>query len=123
MLTNSPVTPTLPTVDIGRSRSFYEGILGLKVNRADGNSVMYDCGGGTMLFVYKRPESHAEHTEAAFKVDDIEKEMEELRGKGVVFEEYDMPGMKTENGIAAMDGMKSAWFKDPDGNILSLAQM
>ena len=123
MLTDSPVTPTLPIVDLERARNFYEGVLGLKVNMASDEDVMYDCGGGTTLYLYKRAESRAEHTEAAFKVDDLEKEVKELRGKGVEFEEYDMPGLKTENGIATRNGMKSAWFKDPDGNILSLVQM
>jgi catechol 2,3-dioxygenase-like lactoylglutathione lyase family enzyme len=123
MLTESAVAPTLPVVDLGRARGFYESVLGLKVNRATDEDVMYDCGDGTMLFLYKRPETSTEHTEASFKVDDIEKEVEELRGKGVVFEDFDMPGLKTENGIAAISGMRSAWFKDPDGNILALAQM
>jgi catechol 2,3-dioxygenase-like lactoylglutathione lyase family enzyme len=108
---------------LGRARGFYEGILGLKVNRATDEDVMYDCGGSTMLLLYKRPPSETDHTEASFKVDDIAKEVEELRGKGVTFEEYDMPGIKTENGIAAVDGTKAAWFKDTEGNILSLMQM
>ncbi|MHB0914364.1 MAG: VOC family protein [Thermoleophilia bacterium] len=123
MLTESQVAPTLPVTDLSRARSFYEDTLGLRVNRATDDDVIYDCGGGTMLLLYRRAKTTTDHTEASFKVDDIEKEVEELRGKGVVFEEYDMPGLTTENGIAAIDGMKAAWFLDPDGNILSLTEM
>lgn len=78
--------------DLERSREFYEEVLGLKVARATEGDISYDCGGGTSLYVYQRPEFPAAHTEAAFKVDDIVKKVEVLREKGVVFEEHDSPG-------------------------------
>lgn len=65
----------------------------------------------------------ASQTVAGFNVDNIENEVGELKGRGVVFEEYDMPGMKTVNGIATLNGSKSAWFKVTEGNILAINQM
>lgn len=126
MLTNSRVSAILPAVDIARARKFYEEKLGLKVKKeiSDvwGGGVQYDCGSGTTLYVYPRHEAtKAEHTAAGFKVDDLDAEVAELKSKGVVFEEYDMPGLKTVNGIAEIGGEKAAWFKDPEGNILVIS--
>ena len=81
------------------------------------------CGKGTMLYLYQRAATKADHTVAAFNVDNIESEVKELKAKGIVFEEYDMPGLKTVNSIATLGSMKSAWFKDTEGNILGLSQM
>lgn len=125
MLSNKAVTPTIPVVDLKRARSFYENKLGLKVSREDDSmGLMLECGKGTSVYLYKRGATKADHTVASFEVDDIEAEVKELKKKGVGFEEYDMPdmGIKTVNGIAAMDGEKAAWFKDTEGNILALGQ-
>ena len=73
--------------------------------------------------LYKRAATKADNTAAGFLVDDLEATMKELRAKGVKFEEYDFPGLKTVNGIATTDGEKGAWFKDTEGNILALAEM
>ena len=127
MLTNAPVTPTLPATDIERAKKFYMEKLGLKLSPKQmhgGDNAMFECGKGSMLFIYQRPPSPAQHTLAHFSVDNLEAEMKDLREKGVVFEEYDFPGLKTVNGIATTDdGYKSAWFKDSEGNILALGQM
>ena len=86
---------------------------------------MLQAGSGTALYLYRRGSTKADHTVASFNVDNIEAEISDLRVKGVVFEEYDIPLMhiKTINGLATMDGAKMAWFKDSEGNILSLIQM
>ena len=126
MLANSMVAPTLPAVDIKRARRFYEDKLGLKVAVEDPSpGIMLQCGKGTMMYVYQRAATKADHTVAGFMVDDIEAEVRELKRKGVKFEEYDMPsmGLKTVNSIATMGKMKSAWFKDTEGNILAVTQM
>lgn len=126
MLTNSMVAPNLPAVDLKRARKFYEEKLGLKVVMEDPSpGIMLQAGQGTMMYVYQRAATKADHTVASFKVDNIEAEMKELKGKGVKFEDYNLPkmGIKTVNGIATMGNMKFAWFKDTEGNILSLAQM
>lgn len=127
MLIDSPVVPTIPVTDIDRAIDFYENKLGLKQNsmQVEKDGALFDAGGGTMLYLYERGVSKADHTLASFSVDDVEKIVDELSEKGVVFEQYDMPnGMKTDaKGIARMGNMKSAWFKDPDGNILAVLEV
>ena len=122
-LTQGRVAPSIAVSDMERARAFYEDTLGLSAARElpDG-SVIYETGGGTGLLVY--PSGFAgtnQATYAGWMVADFEGAMQELRDKGVTFEEYDFPGLKTENGVAEFgEGGKGAWFKDPDGNILSL---
>lgn len=125
MLKDKMVAATLPAVDLERARKFYEEKLGLKVTQTDMGGVMFQAGGGTALYLYRRGPTKADHTVASFNVDNIEAEISDLRAKGVVFEEYDIPLMhiKTINGLATMDGTKMAWFKDTEGNILSITQM
>jgi catechol 2,3-dioxygenase-like lactoylglutathione lyase family enzyme len=123
MLANSRVSAVLPVVDLGRARKFYEQKLGLQaVERADG--VMFKCGQGTQLALYQRPTpTKADHTVAGWEVDNIEEVVQALGDRGVVFEQYDLPGLKTNaQGIAMVGTVKGAWFKDPDGNILGLVQ-
>lgn len=124
MLSSAPISPTLPATDIERAKAFYKDKLGLQEAAAqEPGGVTFDCGGGTKLYIYQRGPVKVEHTLASFMVADLESEMAELRGRGVVFEEYDFPGLKTENGIADMDGFKACWFKDSEGNILGIGQM
>jgi catechol 2,3-dioxygenase-like lactoylglutathione lyase family enzyme len=77
--------------------------------------------GETKLGVYEsKTAGQSKHTLASFVVDDVRSVVDELKAKGVTFEEYDMPGMKTEDGVAAMGDTRAAWLKDPDGNILEI---
>ncbi len=126
MLGNSAVIPTIPVSDFERAKEFYGTKLGLeplKTNKAD-DGVMYEAGKGTAVYIYKSAGAGtSQATYASFMVDDIEAEMKALRVNGVVFEEYDMPGLKTDNGIANYGDNKAAWFKDSEGNILALDQM
>lgn len=85
--------------------------------------VFESSNGGPDLYIYKRGATKADHTVAGFIVEDVEKEVKELKEKGVVFEEYDTPETKTVNSIASKDGGKSAWFKDTEGNIIAIASM
>src|SRR6266404_863512 len=113
MLANAPVYPTLPTTDLQRSREFYEKNLGLRVEKESSQGILYKAGKNTLLYVYQRPPSKAEHTLASFDVEDIESAIDELTQKGVTFEHYDFPGLKTnEKGIADSDeeGVRGAWF-------------
>ncbi len=82
------------------------------------------CGHETNLILYRRDTpTKADHTAAGWMVDDIEEAVRDLRARGVVFEQYDMPGLKTnEQGIADSGTIKGAWFKDTEGNILSVGQ-
>ena len=122
MLTKTAVAPTLPAVDLARARKFYEGVLGLRVARATNGSIWFESGKGTNLLLYEREATKADHTAAGFLVGDVEKTVRDLRKRGVVFEEYDLPGIKTVDGIATLEDQKAAWFKDTEGNILALAQ-
>jgi catechol 2,3-dioxygenase-like lactoylglutathione lyase family enzyme len=123
MLGDKRVVTTVPVRDPARSRSFYEDTLGLKVSRElpDG-SIEYECGAGTNIYTYPTAENAgmSPATLATFEVEDVEAAVREMQDKGVSFEEYDLPGLKTEGGIAEVGGSKGGWFKDPDGNILSV---
>lgn len=125
MLDAAPITAVVTTTDLERARGFYEGRLGLEqadMAMPEGGAVMYRGGRGTTLLVYRRATAgDSEATCANFSVGDVEAAVEELRRRGVVFEDYDLPEIKTENGIATMGEFKSAWFKDPDGNILAIS--
>ena len=128
MLTNAKVHPTLPVVDLERAKKFYEGTLGLKVIQEDPSpGVVLQAGEGTTLYIYQRAATKADHTVAGFKVKDVEATVKDLKAKGVVFEDVDVPGLKTVEGIATMTtpagGFKAAWFKDTEGNILSVGDM
>jgi catechol 2,3-dioxygenase-like lactoylglutathione lyase family enzyme len=128
MLTNGKVHPTLPVVNLERAKRFYERTLGLKIVQEDPSpGVLLQAGEGTNLYIYQRAATKADHTVAGFKVKDVEATVKELRAKGVAFEDVDVPGMKTVAGVATMttpDGeFKAAWFKDTEGNILSVNNM
>ncbi len=123
MLQKSPMYAYIPVKDLKRARQFYEQKLGFKPQQEIGGGVVYECGGGTACFMYPTPNAGTSKASQAFwQVDDVEREVAELKAKGVKFEEYDMPGLKTINGIATAGGAKTAWFKDVDGNILALVQ-
>ena len=121
MLNNAPVTVMLPVVDMARARAFYEGGLGLKPDglRADGKFA-YSVG-GTTLALFPKPEgTKAEHTAVSFKVENIAATIAELKRSGVVFEDYDFPGLKTVNHVCVLGAEKAAWFKDTEGNYLCI---
>ena len=121
MLQNAPLYAYLPAKDVARARRFYEGQLGFRPTREVAGGVFYEFSGKTACFLYPTPNAGTNAASQAFwKVDDVEREVAELKAKGVVFEQYDMPGMK--DGIATLGGAKTAWFKDPEGNILALVQ-
>ncbi|MCL4354586.1 VOC family protein [Patescibacteria group bacterium] len=126
MLSDAPIAPTLPVVDLERAIGFYEDMLGLELmEEATEMNATFECGKGTSLVLYKRDEpTKADSTAASFYVEDLEEVVEELKEKGVVFEQYDMPHLKTdEDGIAAMGEFKGAWFKDTEGNIIGITNM
>jgi predicted enzyme related to lactoylglutathione lyase len=108
---------------VGRARKFYEEKIGLKPKEEIAGGVAYEFARGTGCFLYPTPNAGTSKASQAFwQVDDVEREVAELRSRGVRFEEYDSPGMKTVNGIATGGGAKAAWFKDTEGNILALIQ-
>jgi len=124
-LKDSKVIPVLAVDDLERAMAFYRDKLGLKAERSpsDPSGAVVETNEGGSLYLYKSSYRRGETTVAAFNVSDTERVVDELRGHGVVFEEYDFPGLKTERGIATQDGMKSAWFKDSEGNTLAISEM
>ena len=124
MLKDKEVAAVLPAKDIGRAKEFYRDKLGLEPIDPGDDDLMYRCGNGTRFLLYKTDNAGtAKNTQMGWVTDDVERDVQELRSRGVVFEEYDFPGLKTENGIATSDAGKAAWFLDSEGNILSLFEM
>jgi predicted enzyme related to lactoylglutathione lyase len=123
MLQQAPMFAYIPAKDVARARKFYEEKVGLKPKQEIAGGVAYELGKGTGCFLYPTPNAGTSKASQAFwQVEDVEREVRELKARGVKFEDYDLPGMKTENGIATAGGAKAAWFKDSEGNILALVQ-
>ncbi|MET9399790.1 VOC family protein [Kitasatospora sp. NPDC002965] len=118
MLGNAPLIPIIPAADLDRAKHYYTETLGVKLSEEGSHDVTFECG-GTEFGLYETPTAgQAAHTLASFKVADLDAEMSTLRSRGVTFEEYDLPGLKTVDGVVEDDGMRAAWFKDSEGNIL-----
>ena len=119
-LASSAVAVMLPVEDVDRATKFYEEKLGLEYGGVNlEGSAMFALDGGTTLVLLPRPGgSRADSTAMSWAVDDVGKEVKELKNRGVVFEDYDLPEFKTVDHVATMGGFQSAWFLDPDGNVL-----
>ncbi len=122
MLSKAPIRAYIPVSDVARARKFYEQLVGLIPKEEYAGGVIYECG-GTEAFLYPTPNAGTSKASQAFwHVDDVEAEVRELKARGVVFEEYNMPGITTQNSIATGGGARTAWFKDTEGNILAISQ-
>ena len=123
MLGKTDATPMIAVKDLDRARRFYEETLGLKQVEDFGEGFMLESG-DTRLSVYRSEFAGTNKATAlTFDVDDVEKEVGELKQKGVFFEHYDLPGLDPRGDLYVGEGgFKTAWFKDPDGNILSLLE-
>jgi len=121
MLSDHQVYAAIPTADLDASRGFYEEVLGFVPREANPAGIYYDAGGGT-YFVLTRSSGKASgsHTQMAFRVSDIESEVRDLQRRGVRFEEYETP--KTVDGIATIPIGRTAWFRDPEGNLIGMIQ-
>ena len=123
MLKNAPVVPYIPASNIARARTFYEEKVGLVPREEIAGGVVYECGDRSWIFLYHSGGAGTSTASQAFwQVKDVEAEVAELKARGVTFEEYDMPGLKTVNGIATTGKNKAAWFKDTEGNIMAIIQ-
>ena len=119
------ISAVLCSTDLAGSQEFYEQKVGLTLSPDSiKNHLVFECGDGTTLLVYGRPAANkADHTQVRFWTNDVEADVEELAARGVTFEDYDFPTLKTVGHVATTAGIgKSAWFKDPDGNTLALFQ-
>ena len=126
-LTNARIDLTLPVVDLERARRFYGETLGLKPLDLAGPELasemaFFEAGEGGRVALYRREDpTRADHTVASFRVKDVASTITALNERGMVFEQYDLPGMKTdERGIAMVGPFKGAWLKDTEGNIVSV---
>ncbi|HEX5126587.1 MAG TPA: VOC family protein [Rhodocyclaceae bacterium] len=123
MLQHSPMYAYIPAKDVARARRFYEHKLGFAPGQEIAGGVVYEFSDRTACFLYPTPNAGTSKASQAFwQVEDIEREVAELKGRGVEFENYDMPGEKDANGIVMAGGAKAAWFKDSEGNIMAIIQ-
>ena len=122
MLGTSEATPMLAVSDVGRARDFY-GKLGFETREEMGGEVLTLKAGSTSICVYRSEFAGTNKATAlTFGVDDLESEVEELKEKGIFFEHYAIEGLSRKGDFYEGEGMRTAWFKDPDGNILSLIE-
>jgi predicted enzyme related to lactoylglutathione lyase len=123
MLTDYPVHAYLPAKDVARARAFYEKTLGLSPKAENAGGVIYEFAGQTDAYLYPTPNAGTSKASQVFwMVPDIDREVSDLKARGVQFETYELPGMTFQDGIASGVGGRAAWFKDPEGNILALIQ-
>ncbi len=124
MLGKADAKPMIAVTDLDRARQFYEDKLGLKTKDEWGGEGLTMESGDTLINVYKSEFAGTNKATAlTFEVDDAEKEVQDLKDKGIFFEHYDLPGLEPRGDLYVGEGgFKTAWFKDPDGNILSLVE-
>jgi predicted enzyme related to lactoylglutathione lyase len=122
MLKAAPIRAYIPVSDLSRARNFYEKTLGLAPKEEYAGGVIYECGGAEVFMYPTKNAGTSKASQAFWQVRDVEAEVAELKARGVVFQEYDMPGIKMKNSIATGGGAKTAWFKDTEGNILAVSQ-
>jgi catechol 2,3-dioxygenase-like lactoylglutathione lyase family enzyme len=123
MLQRFPLYAYIPANDVARARRFYEDKLGFRPKEKVAGGVAYEFGSGTACFLYPTPNAGTSKASQAFwQVDDIEREVAELKSRGIEFENYDMPGQRSPSGVITAGGARAAWFKDTEGNILAIIQ-
>src|SRR6266700_3468726 len=123
MLADSPIHPALPVADLERAKRFYAEKLGLIPEIEGPGGLFYRCGENTQFLLFSsQGTASGTHSQAGWTVDDIEAEVANLKARGVVFEEYDTPSLKTIMSVASTGPTKAAWFKDSEGNLLAFLQ-
>jgi catechol 2,3-dioxygenase-like lactoylglutathione lyase family enzyme len=130
MLNDCRVATRLPARDLDRARAFYAEKLGLEPIEERPGGLLFECGGAHFALFASGGAASGDHTQMAWEVDDIEATVAWLRARGVVFEEVDLPGLRTVDGIADIEGNypsvgvadRGAWFRDSEGNVLGISQ-
>ena len=127
MLVNAEIAAIVPVSNVDKAVEFYGGKLGLElqVRRDDlpeNREAEFRAGDGTLVVYESVGAGQSRATVAGFRVDDLESAIAGLRERGVAFEDYDLPDLKTENGIASIGDLRAAWARDPDGNIIAFEQ-
>ena len=122
MLQDHPIGAMIPATDLARAKAFYTDTLGFKAVDDNPEGVEFESGGVRFDIYPTRVGAGAGATIAGWLVDNLDAEIEDLKARGVKFEDYDFPDFKTVNGIAEIEGFRGAWFKDSEGNVLAVAQ-
>ena len=123
MLSEYPIHAALPATDLQRAKRYYADQLGLSPESEGPDGLFYQCGGTTRFLVFpSEGAASGTHTQMTWNTPDIEFVVADLKARGVVFEEYDTPEVKTINSVATLGQSKGAWFKDSEGNLLALGQ-
>ena len=131
MLSSGRTATRLPAQDLERARRFYSEKLGLEPVEERPGGLLYRCGDGEFALFASAGASSGDHTQMGWEVDDIEATVQELRSRGVEFEEYDFPGIRTVDGIADIEGNypskggkgeRAVWFRDSEGNLLGIGE-
>jgi catechol 2,3-dioxygenase-like lactoylglutathione lyase family enzyme len=130
MLRDSDVATRLPAIDLERAKAFYRDKLGLEPVEERPGGARYRCGNTYFALFQSAGAASGSHTQMGWEVKDLEATVAELRSRGIVFEEYDLPGFRTVNGIAEIagnypskgSGEKAVWFRDSEGNLLGIGQ-
>jgi catechol 2,3-dioxygenase-like lactoylglutathione lyase family enzyme len=121
MLQDRNAVANVAVRDLNVAKNFYEGTLGLRPVSQDSEVIVFKSGQSTINVYRSQYAGTNKATAVTWDVgDDLDNVVRDLKSKGVAFERYDMPGLKQEGDVYAADGMKVAWFKDPDGNILNI---
>lgn len=125
MLEQAQITAIVPVSDVEAAISFYGNTLGLRLKKRrddlpENREAEFEAGDGALVVYESVGAGKSRHTVAGFRVDDLEAVASALRERGVSFEEYDLPDLKTENGIATVGDVRAAWCKDPDGNVIAI---
>lgn len=122
-LGEASVHTTLPAQDLDRARAFYWDKLGLEPIEETNGGLLYEMPGGSQFFVFETAgKPTGEYTQIGFRIDDLDATAAELQARGVEFEEYGIPGLKSVRGIVDLPGRRAAWLKDSEGNLLGLVQ-
>jgi predicted enzyme related to lactoylglutathione lyase len=122
MFENSIAMATLPASDLDRAKRFWHDVFGIDPVRSDMGGESYLIGGVGVLVYESQFAGTNRATAFSILTDDLDRDMAALRAKGVTFHDYDLPDLKTENGVVDLDGERGAWFDDSEGNIIALAQ-
>jgi catechol 2,3-dioxygenase-like lactoylglutathione lyase family enzyme len=130
VLSDSSVATRLPAQDLDRARAFYRDKLGLEPAEERPGGLLYRCASGSFVLFASSGAASGSHTQMAFTVADLDAVVTELRSRGVVFEEYDFPGLRTVDGIVEVEGNypsvgtgeRAVWFHDSEGNLIGIGQ-
>ncbi len=122
MCKNFEARATIPARDLRKAEQWYADKLGLTPDEREAGGLLYNCQNSGFTLYETQYAGTAQNTLMSFMSDDLDRDMGDMRAKGVRFEDYNQPGLKTVNGVATMDGQRGAWFKDGDGNILAIVE-